>query len=58
MLRVFFYIIFAIKAVSVLMFCCFTLLKSPIVLYAIKPKSVIRACLDFDFLEGWILFGF
>ena len=23
-----------------------------------KPKSVIRACLDFDFLEGWILFGF
>ena len=23
-----------------------------------KPKSVIRACLDFGILEGWILFGF
>ena len=22
------------------------------------PKSAIRACLDFDFLEEWILFGF
>ena len=22
------------------------------------PKSVIRACLDFGILEGWILFGF
>ena len=22
------------------------------------PKSVVRACLDFGFLEEWILFGF
>ena len=22
------------------------------------PKSAIKACLDFDFLEEWILFGF
>ena len=22
------------------------------------PKSAIRVCLDFDFLEEWILFGF
>ena len=24
----------------------------------VVPKSVIRACLNFDFLEEWILFGF
>ena len=24
----------------------------------IYPKSAIRACLDFVFLEEWILFGF
>ena len=23
-----------------------------------KPKSVVRACLYFGFLEEWILFGF
>ena len=23
-----------------------------------KPKSVVMACLDFGFLEEWILFGF
>ena len=26
--------------------------------FGLKPKSVIRACLDFVFLEEWILFGF
>ena len=26
--------------------------------YFIQPKSVVRACLDFGFLEEWILFGF
>ena len=26
--------------------------------WKIKPKSVVRACLDFGFLEEWILFGF
>ena len=26
--------------------------------WACYPKSVISACLDFDFLEEWILFGF
>ena len=24
----------------------------------LKPKSGVRACLDFGFLEEWILFGF
>ena len=26
--------------------------------HSLYPKSAIRACLDFDFLEEWILFGF
>ena len=26
--------------------------------FSAKPKSVIRACLDFVLLEEWILFGF
>ena len=34
--------------------------RMQIILYniAIYPKSAIRACLDFAFLEEWILFGF
>ena len=34
--------------------------RMQIILYniAIYPKSAIRACLDFVFLEEWILFGF
>jgi hypothetical protein len=27
-------------------------------IFFLKPKSVIRACLDFVLLEEWILFGF
>ena len=26
--------------------------------FCFYPKSAIRACLDFAFLEEWILFGF
>ncbi len=32
--------------------------KSRFLKFFIKPKSVVRACLDFGFLEEWILFGF
>ena len=31
---------------------------SAVIVWTNYPQSVIRACLDFEFLEGGILFGF